>query len=508
MSKNKAIYSVIEKYNLKPENTTKHQNKELEEQLLSLIIDSKESQEFALSVIKKEYFFYIENQAIFQLIGEIIEKKERHKFTDLVDILRDLKLDEYKHISSRVTPEYINSLYSTNLNTENLIPYIEELENLYIKRYFEAYFKEMSSTVKEKTFDVKTLITDLENLKSETREKSLQSKNFVEHGNVQMDVVIEVQEVIEGLNKHWGLTSSFKNIDDIVQGFRPGQLVILAARPGIGKTALALNMAAHIARNVQDKDKNNKVLFISLEMQKKELAKRVMSFTLNVDLKYLTNPKNIKKPREWKVPELVWSNNRNNEFKKLNENLLYDDDVTGNLNDIIWKIKNFKKDNEDLAFVVVDYLQLVSVTDISGNRQNEVSAISRSLKQLAIELNIPILALSQLSRNVESRENRRPQLHDLRESGSIEQDADIVIFLSRKESYDKLSKVSKDGEVQKNAQSIRTEKGAFVINTEVGIAKNRNGIIGTTNLAFYSNRVLFIDYNEYRPTNKFNKGRN
>lgn len=153
-------------------------------------------------------------------------------------------------------------------------------------------------------------------------------------------------------------------------------------------------------------------------------------------------------------------------------------------------------------------LQLVSATDISGNRQNEVSAISRSLKQLAIELNIPILALSQLSRNVESRENRRPQLHDLRESGSIEQDADIVIFLSRKESYDKLSKVSKDGEVQKNAQSIRTEKGAFVINTEVGIAKNRNGIIGTTNLAFYSNRVLFIDYNEYRPTNKFNKGRN
>lgn len=209
-----------------------------------------------------------------------------------------------------------------------------------------------------------------------------------------------------------------------------------------------------------------------------------------------------------KVPELVWSNNRNNEFKKLNENLLYDDDVTGNLNDIIWKIKNFKKDNEDLAFVVVDYLQLVSATDISGNRQNEVSAISRSLKQLAIELNIPILALSQLSRNVESRENRRPQLHDLRESGSIEQDADIVIFLSRKESYDKLSKVSKDGEVQKNTQSIRTEKGAFVINTEVGIAKNRNGIIGTTNLAFYSNRVLFIDYNEYRPTNKFNKGRN
>ncbi|MFL1058467.1 DnaB-like helicase C-terminal domain-containing protein, partial [Mycoplasmopsis synoviae] len=110
--------------------------------------------------------------------------------------------------------------------------------------------------------------------------------------------------------------------------------------------------------------------------------------------------------------------------------------------DIIWKIKNFKKNNEDLAFVVVDYLQLVSATDISGNRQNEVSAISRSLKQLAIELNIPILALSQLSRNVEIRENRRPQLHDLRESGSIEQDADIVIFLSRKETYDKLSKVS------------------------------------------------------------------
>ncbi|MFU8792689.1 MAG: replicative DNA helicase [Acholeplasmataceae bacterium] len=265
------------------------------------------------------------------------------------------------------------------------------------------------------------------------------------------DVMHEVREKTErNRDKKGGITglqTGFSNLDNITSGLQPEELIILAARPSMGKSAFAMNLAINVAR--LNKEGASGVAIFSLEMSNDQLAQRMLSTEANVENKRIKEG-NLT-PKEWQMMESGMQT-----LSRLN--IHFDDSAAVTVADIRAKCRKLSQEGK-LDFVVIDYLQLIKGDERSGNRQEEVARISRSLKQMARELKIPILALSQLSREVEKREDKHPVLADLRESGSIEQDADIVLFLYRHDYY------VRDESKQTNE-------------VELHIAKNRQGAAG------------------------------
>ncbi len=269
----------------------------------------------------------------------------------------------------------------------------------------------------------------------------------------------------EAKEKYRGIPTGFKSLDNILSGFQPSDLIVLAARPSMGKTALALSISQNIAK------KGYCVGIISLEMSKEQLVERMFCSLLSVD--------------SWKMRTGKLTDD---DFGKigavmdeLNSTKIYIDDSIGNsISELKAKARRLKMES-GLDFLIIDYLQLMSSGSISsyqGNRVQEISEISRSLKALARDLSIPILALSQLSRAVELRPSKIPQLSDLRESGAIEQDADVVLMLYREDYY----------------EEDTDKKGV----TDVFIRKHRNGPIGHIELAFKKEQMKFLDIEKQR----------
>ena len=257
-----------------------------------------------------------------------------------------------------------------------------------------------------------------------------------------------------------GVRTGFRDLDRITHGFQRGDLIILAARPSMGKTAVALNLAM----NVAGYQKDEAVAIFSLEMSAESLAMRLLSAKSRVEGDCLRTGRNISND--------YW--NRINEASDAlsSTKIFIDDKSSVKVPEIFSKCRRLKNEH-GLSLILIDYIQLITGSG-SGrsevNRQQEVSEISRSLKSLARELDVPVIALSQLSRNVESREDKKPQLSDLRESGAIEQDADIVMLLFRKSYYDQ--------EAKQEAENTGSEE------LEINIAKHRNGATRRINLAF------------------------
>lgn len=256
-----------------------------------------------------------------------------------------------------------------------------------------------------------------------------------------------------------GLATGFTELDYMTAGLQPSDLILLAARPSMGKTAFALNIAEHVCF----REKKGVAIF-SLEMSKEQLVNRLLSLESHVDSKLIRNGNVL--AEDWE--KLIEGASIIGESK-----LIIDDTPGISIGELRSKCRKYKAENKDLSLIIIDYLQLMSGSGRSESRQLEISAISRSLKSLARELNVPVIALSQLSRAVEKREEHRPMLSDLRESGAIEQDADVVMFLYREEVY-----------------NPETEKKG---NAEVIIAKQRNGPIGTTELAWISHLTKFAN---------------
>jgi replicative DNA helicase len=262
-----------------------------------------------------------------------------------------------------------------------------------------------------------------------------------------------------------GVPTGFADLDEKTAGFQKGDLIIVAARPSMGKTAFTLNIAQHAAISAQ-----RSVAFFSLEMSKESLVQRMLTAEARVDAMRVRTGR----LRDDDYPRLAQA------AGLLNTAPIYIDDTPGiSVLEMRAKARRLKSDRADLSLVVVDYLQLMTGGSRSENRQQEVSEISRGLKALAKELEVPVVALSQLSRAVESRPDKRPMMSDLRESGAIEQDADLIMFLYRPEYY--LGPVDKDG----NSLEGRAE---------VIIGKQRNGSTGTVQLMFHKEFTRFESY--------------
>jgi len=278
------------------------------------------------------------------------------------------------------------------------------------------------------------------------------------------DVLIDVYDNIEQLHQNTGdvtgIPTGFKDLDHITSGFQRNDLIIVAARPSVGKTAFALN----VAQNVAIKTDENVAIF-SLEMGADQLVSRMLCAEGNIDAQRL---------RTGNLETEDWTKLTMAMGSLSNAGIFIDDSPGIRVNEIRSKCRRLKQEH-GLGMILIDYLQLIQGSGASAkeNRQQEVSEISRSLKGLARELEVPVIALSQLSRGVEQRQDKRPMMSDLRESGSIEQDADIVGFLYRDDYYDKES-----------------EKQNII---EIIIAKQRNGPVGTVELAFVKEYNKFVD---------------
>jgi replicative DNA helicase len=279
------------------------------------------------------------------------------------------------------------------------------------------------------------------------------------------DVVMEVFDRVELLHQNKGNTtgipSGFVDLDKMTAGFQRNDLIIVAARPSVGKTAFALNIAQNVAVRAKET-----VAIFSLEMSAAQLVQRMICAEANLDA-------NVMRTGEFKGDD-DWAKLTMG-IAALSEAEIYIDDTPGiTVADIRAKCRRLKAE-KGLGMIVIDYLQLIHGRGKAGeNRQQEVSEISRTLKQIARELEVPVIALSQLSRGVEQRQDKRPMMSDLRESGSIEQDADIVAFLYRDDYYNQ-----------------ETEKKNII---EIIIAKQRNGPVGTVELVFLKNYNKFANY--------------
>ena len=279
-------------------------------------------------------------------------------------------------------------------------------------------------------------------------------------------VVINVMKKIDAASKArgrvTGLETGFMDLDYKTSGLQPSDLVLIAARPSMGKTAFVLNLAQHMAFK-----KGNAVAIFSLEMSKEQLVNRMLSLESHVD---------AQKIRTGRLNDEEWMNLVEGSANIANSKLFIDDTPGITLSAMRSKCRKLKMEH-DIQIVIIDYLQLMSGNSNSNNasRQQEISDISRGLKALARELNVPVVALSQLSRAVEQRPDHRPMLSDLRESGAIEQDADVVMFLYREGYYNR--------DLSEAEQRV----------AEVIIAKQRNGPIGTVNLLWIPELTKFSD---------------
>ena len=294
--------------------------------------------------------------------------------------------------------------------------------------------------------------------------KNRKSTEFRSMPEVLTSVQKQLETLAENKGKISGLSSGYYEVDKITNGFHKNELIILAARPAMGKTALGLNFATNAAIN-----SGKSVIIFTLEMPAEQIVMRMISSIGQIESSKLQN-----------------GNLQNDDWKRVNEaisqlgelNIYIDDSAGVSIGDIRAKSRRIASLDNNLGMIVIDYLTLIGGANrYAGNRQQEVSEISRSLKTLALELHVPIFCLAHLSRSPYLREYKRPILSDLRESGSIEQDADIVAFIYRDDYYHPESKI--DDNMSK---------------TEIIIRKNRSGRIGTAEVLFKKNTTSFLNY--------------
>ena len=271
-------------------------------------------------------------------------------------------------------------------------------------------------------------------------------------------VYSKIQEISESGDSLVGVGTGFSKLDEITLGFQKSDLIVIAGRPSMGKTSFAFNIAENI---VQKTDLT--VLIFSMEMSSEQVVRRFISSIANIDLQRLLRGK---------LQEEDWEGVDKALTILSKKNILVDDTPALSPTELRSRSRRVKRENKDLAMIIVDYIGLMQVHNKSDNRVAEISEISRSLKALAKELDVPVVALSQLNRAVESRPNKRPLLSDLRDSGAIEQDADVIAFLYRHEQY--------------HPQEIESKGKA-----EINIAKQRNGPVGTISLAFRDSVTRF-----------------
>lgn len=404
------------------------------------------------STLQETDFYKARHQLIFQAMDFVYNKNNT---VDIVTLASHL--DAYDQLESVGGQEYLLELMHFTPTSVNVEQYIQIVRDKSILRQLINASQQISQVAYQEADEIQNIVDYSEKLILSIGEGSQTNRPQPIHKVID-DAFNRVLELSEQTTDVVGLSTGYRDLDILTSGFQLDQLIILAARPSVGKTTFALN----IAQNIATKSKVPVAIF-SLEMGAVELVNRMICAEGNI------NASNL---RTGNLTEEEWGSFTIATQTLRNAPIFIDDSAGTRVSEIRAKCRRLKQENPDLGMIVIDYLQLIEGTG-RENRQQEVSEISRQLKMLAKELKVPVLALSQLSRGVEHRQNKRPMLSDIRESGSIEQDADIVTFLYREDYH------------QQEEDSDEPNEDDLPDNTvEVIIAKNRSGARGTIKLLF------------------------
>jgi len=427
---------------------------EAEQAVIGAIFLEPEAMSTASEFLIPQDFYRPSHQRIFQVMMQLSDRGEPIDLLTVTNALNSSKLlEEVGGVS------YLTELADAVPTAANISYYTKIVEEKSVLRRLIRTATDIVTESFNREDEIEDVLSEAEKniLDVSNRQNANAFKNI-------KDVLIDVYDNIEQLHQNTGdvtgIPTGFKDLDHITSGFQRNDLIIVAARPSVGKTAFALN----VAQNVAIKTDENVAIF-SLEMGADQLVSRMLCAEGNIDAQRL---------RTGNLEAEDWTKLTMAMGSLSNAGIFIDDSPGIRVNEIRSKCRRLKQEH-GLGMILIDYLQLIQGSGASAkeNRQQEVSEISRSLKGLARELEVPVIALSQLSRGVEQRQDKRPMMSDLRESGSIEQDADIVGFLYRDDYYDKES-----------------EKQNII---EIIIAKQRNGPVGTVELAFVKEYNKFVD---------------
>jgi replicative DNA helicase len=434
------------------------QSLESEQAVLGALLVSSEGVSRIVDVLDPEYFYRKAHQVIYAAMLDLYEKNEP---IDIVTVSQYLK-DEGK-LDTVGGRQYITDLSLSVATTANLEYYAKLVQEKALLRHLIKAGTEIVGSCYEET-DADHAIDKAEHLIfTLAQRRNMQQLTHIR--NIVESSFQKIEQRYENRDALAGIPSGFYDLDALTSGFQSSDLIIVAARPSMGKTALCLNIAQNVAI-----EHGKPVAVFSLEMSKEQLVQRMLCSEARIDANRL---------RTGHMHTNDWTDLAR-AMGRLGEAPLYiDDSPLINPLEIRAKARRLKAEMKDLGLIIIDYIQLLQSRKQSDNRVQEVSEISRSLKTLAREIDVPVIALSQLSRAVEARQNKRPMLSDLRESGSIEQDADIVMFIYRDDYYNPESE-------------LRGE-------AEIIISKQRNGPTGTVNLLYQASITRFLNkvHNQY-----------
>ena len=436
-----------------------------ERAVLGSMMLSKDAVYEGIAKLTEEDFYLRDHKIIFNAIKNT---HIRGLDVDIVTVVDQLMLDN--KLQELSDANYVYAILDDTITPSTVEQYIRIVQDKTLLRYLVNLADSIANGWnKQEIEDIGDYVSKVENdMLSITR-----SRNVGDFKSPKEVIDVIKEKLVNNDRSTGDLTgtpSGYRDLDHMTHGFQKGDMIILAARPSMGKTALALNFAMNAAI-----ENNIPVGIFSLEMPAEQLMQRMLSATSGV---------NSDKIRSFNLSEKEWPKIDVGVNKLSNAKIFIDDTAGAKIADIQSKAKKLKSKCDDLGLIVIDYLQLITTSTFakSDNRQQEVSEISRSLKAMARELKVPVIALSQLSRKVETREDKKPMLSDLRESGSIEQDADLVMFIYREDYYNN------------NKKDDGTTASTGV--AQVSIAKHRNGATGVVDLLFLKDVGLFSNYSK------------
>lgn len=423
---------------------------EAEQTVIGALLLSPDSISTALKYLKPESFYHTQHREIFSIILRMFSNGVP---ADVITVINE-SVAAGVFETSAMAKAYLTGIMENVPSVANLDSYCMIVEDKYLLRALITASRDIIETAAEGSEKAKDLL-DL----AEQKIYDIRQGKEIEGLTRLSEIIVSAYDRIQKLSgedkaEYQGLRTGYSLLDGAISGLNKSDMIVIAGRPGSGKTTFAVNIATNVAKKSPDID----IAIFSLEMSKEQIATRMLSAESLITNTTLTGGQ--VSPDDWiKLAEAADS---------LSQMNIYIDDTAGiNIPQIKAKLRRMKK----LGLVVIDYLQLMESPNMHNNRVTEVSEITRQVKLMAKELNVPVILLSQLNRSVESRQDHRPMPSDLRESGSIEQDADIILFIYRESMYDK----------QNPNQSA----------AECIIAKNRHGSTGTVNLAYLGEYTLF-----------------
>ncbi len=426
-------------------------------------------------------FANIENLKIYEVLLDFHQSQKNISIETIKNYIPDIQSQTFKDLSSQIDQiVFSNDIFKS---------YLETLQELFLRRelFKITQSKNIESTTFKTSSNIKDIVLDLEKKLFDLSNSKKDNYEFKDFATVTKSSLKIVEKAFKKKGKYSGIISGFEDLDNMLGGLQNSDLIILAGRPSMGKTALATNIAFNAVKYFSNEEEKASVVMFSLEMSAEQIGLRILAEQAKI-------PSDKLRKGDLNEKDSLELSNAYQEIHKLN--FFFDDSPNLTVSELRSKLRRYKN-NYNIKLVLIDYLQLIKPEGNRDNRVNELSEITRNLKQLAKEFDLPVISLSQLSRQVENRDDKRPLLSDLRESGSIEQDADVVMFIYRESYYLQRNEPTRaPDETQdsyKKKHDAWKDRNEEVFNkAELIVAKQRNGPTGKVDLYFDDKYTKFL----------------